>query len=66
MLGVTRRDRIENEDVKKRVKLTETAVDVIRRRRFMWFGPVPIMTANRLPVKAVQKRSRGRPYTKMD
>ena len=69
MLGVTRLDRIKNKEIRKRVNLPETVVEVIRRRRLPWFGHVSRMSGDRLPTRALHcyipgKRSRGRPCKK--
>jgi hypothetical protein len=66
LLGVTSRDRIQNEDIRKTVQLP---VEIIRRRGVMWFGLVSRMTGYRLSVRALHcyitdKRSRGRPFKK--
>jgi len=69
MLGVTRLDRIKNEDIRKRVNLPETVVEVIRRRRLTWFVHVSRMSRDRLPTRALHcyipgRRSRSRPCKK--
>ena len=69
MLGVTRLDRINNEEIRKRVNLPETVVEVIRRRRLTWFGHVSRMSGDRPPTRALHcyipgRRSRDRPCKK--
>ena len=66
ILGVTLRDRLRNVDIRKRLGVNRTIIDIIRRRRLQWFGHL-----NRLPdtsyVKRIykedftNKRPRGRP-----
>jgi hypothetical protein len=66
MPGVTRGNRIRSEDIRKRIQLTETAVEVIKRRRLMWFGHASRMTGDRqaLDCYITRKRSRGHPLNK--
>jgi len=65
MLGVTRLNRIKNEEIRKRVNLPETVVEVINRRRLTWFGHVSRMSANQsTALLYTGRRSRGRPCKK--
>ena len=58
--------RGKNEEIRKRVNLSETVVEVIRRRRLTWFGHVSRMSGDRLSTRALHCyiRSRGRPCKK--
>ena len=66
ILGVSSHDRIRNTDIRKRLGVKKTIIDIIRKRRLKWFGHL-----NRFPdssyVKKVyrddfkNKRPRGRP-----
>ena len=69
MLGVARLDRMKNEEIRKRVNLPETVVEVIRMRRLTLFGHVSRMSGDRLPTRALHcyipgRCSRGRPCEK--
>ena len=69
ILGVSRLQRIRNEDIRKRLGMKETIIDKIRTRRLRWYGHVNRMKSNRLPYKALYtykegKRGRGRPRKK--
>jgi hypothetical protein len=46
ILGVTRRDRIRNEEIRKRVGTTPI-LTYIKRQRVKWFGHVSRMPSNR-------------------
>jgi hypothetical protein len=45
ILGVTRRDRIRNEEIRKRV-ITMPILTYIKRQQVKWFGHVSRMPAN--------------------
>ena len=53
MIGVTRRDRIQNTAVRERTNVTESIIEEIRRRRLSWFGHISRMESDRLPVRAL-------------
>ncbi len=40
ILGVTRRDRLRNVDIRRRLGMTETIEEVVNRQRLRWFGHV--------------------------
>jgi hypothetical protein len=40
LLGVTLRDRIRNENVRQRLGIDSTILDIIRKKRLQWFGHV--------------------------
>ena len=67
MIGVTRRDRIQNTVVRERTNVAESIIEEIRRRRQSWFGVGHIsrMEIDRLPARALYchvtgERSQGR------
>jgi hypothetical protein len=65
ILGVTRRQHIRNEEIRKRLGIEETIVDKVKTRRLQWFGHVSRMSGERLPYLALHTklegtRSRGR------
>ena len=49
ILGVTRRDRWRNEDIRMTLGLPRTVVDEVQHRRLAYFGHVCRMKAERLP-----------------
>ena len=66
ILGVSRLQRLRNEEVRKMIGLKSTVVERIQERRLRWFGHVSRMDINRLPNKALHmkvmgRRNRGRP-----
>jgi len=65
MIGVSRRDRIQNTVVRERTDVTESIIEEIRRRRLSWFGHISRMKIYRLPARAFYchvsgERSQGR------
>lgn len=40
ILGVTRRERLTNEYIRRELEMTETITDVVRKKRLRWFGHV--------------------------
>lgn len=65
ILGVTRRDRIRNEEIRKRVGTTPI-LTYIKRQQVKWFGHVSRMPSNSKPQMAMLQRhngykARGRP-----
>ena len=65
MVGVTRRDRIQNIVVRERTNVTESIIEEIRRRRLSWFGHISRMEIDRLPARVLYchvtgERSQGR------
>jgi len=64
--GVTRRDRIRNEEIYNRLHLSLNIVDRIQQRRLRYFGHVSRMGRSRYPKIAMEgyvhgQRRRGRP-----
>jgi len=64
--GVTRRDRIRNEEIFDRLKLSQDIYIRIRQRRLRYFGHVNRMSQGRYPKLALEgyvqgRRGRGRP-----
>ena len=57
MLGVTRRDRLRNEEVRERTAMQENIVKVVERSKMRWYGHV-VRRAMDCPVMG--KRNRGR------
>jgi len=65
MIGISRRDRIQNSVVRERPNVTESIIEEIRRRRLSWFGHISRMEIDRLPAIALychvtKERSQGR------
>src|SRR6218665_602306 len=63
--GKTRRARIRNEVIRRKLGQTETLASRISKRRLTWFEHVVRMEGKRLPAKALycyvdRKKSRGR------
>ena len=66
MVGITRWDRIRNEEIRRRAGIEETLAEKVDRRVLRWFGHVEKMDEGRWPrkVKAVKVEGllgRGRP-----
>ena len=64
--GVTRRDRIRNEEICNRLELRQNILSRIQQRRLRYFGHINRMTNNRYPKMALNghvhgQRGRGRP-----
>lgn len=64
-IGVTRRDRMRNEDIRNRVG-EEPLIDEIEKRRLKWYGHMKRMSDSRLPKMMHERemegsRARGRP-----
>ena len=66
ILGVTRRDRYRNDNIRRTLEMEDSITDVVRRRRLKWFGH----TIRRPPENYVYqaywgdytaRRPRGRP-----
>src|ERR1700733_4076131 len=66
ILGVTWRDMIRNEEIRRRTGM-ETIVEVIKKTRLRWLGHLHHMEEDRIPKQAMDwapngwKRKRGRP-----
>lgn len=66
IVGVTRRDMVRNEDIKRHLQLEKEVTDRIQQRRLRYFGHVVRMKDGRYPKTAMYggvhgKRRRGRP-----
>src|SRR6218665_3004733 len=66
ILGKSRRQRIGNEIIRKKMEQKETVIYKIRKRRLTWFVHVTRMENGRLPIMALhsqedRRRNRGRP-----
>ena len=59
ILGVTRRDRWRNEDIRMTLGLHRTVVDEVQHRRLSYFGHVCRMKAERLPYISLFGRIHG-------
>jgi hypothetical protein len=67
IMGVTRRDRCRNEDVRRQLGVNRDVVNEIRHRRLGYFGHVVRMSQSRTPNLLLYgrirgNRPRGRPY----
>ena len=66
ILGITWRDMVTNEEVRKRTGMGKIE-DTLRKSRLRWFGHMHRMDTNRLPKQVLHwtpregKRRRGRP-----
>ena len=58
-MGVTRRDRCRNEDVRRELGVTRDVVNEIRHRRLGYFGHVVRMSQSRMPNLLLYGRVRG-------
>ena len=64
-VGVTRKDRLRNEDIRSRVGIT-SCTEYIERQQMQWFGHLMRMKYNQPPITAYNKkrsgtRAKGRP-----
>jgi len=66
ILGITWKQKVKNEEVRKRTGMGNL-LNILKRNRLRWLGHVNRMSSNRLPKQALQwapregKRKRGRP-----
>lgn len=65
-LGISRRDRIPNEEVRRRMGIEGTLFSEVEQQQLTWYGHVQRMGELRLPKKAMDwvpphRRKRGRP-----
>ena len=58
MLGVTRRDRLRNEDIRKKVGTT-SVLDFIKKQQIKWFGHVSRLPSDSAPQRAMLLRYNG-------
>ncbi len=66
ILGISRRDRIRNVNIRRRTQSEKTIVEVIKTKRLKWFGHVCRKQTTSLVYQSYkqdfpQKRSKGRP-----
>lgn len=64
--GVSRRERIRNEEIREQMGVQDTIMKDVERRQLIWYGHVQRMAEGRLPKEAMQwiprkRRKRGRP-----
>lgn len=64
--GISRLDRIRNEDIKERMDVQESIIDVIEQKQLLWYGHLRRMPDTRWPQRIYewvpwQKRKQGRP-----
>lgn len=65
-LGISRRDRVRNEEIQQRIGIEGSLATDIERQQLMWYGHVQRMDDTRLPKQIMQwipqhRRKRGRP-----
>ena len=60
MVGVTRWDRISNEEIQRRAGIEETLAEKIDKRVLRWFGNVERMDDGRWPRKVKAAKVEGR------
>ena len=60
MVGVTRWDRIRNEEIRRRAGIEETHAEKVDRRVLRWFGHVERMDEGRWPRKVKAAKVEGR------
>ena len=68
-IGVRLMDKVRNEDIRRRLNITNTICEDITKRRLKWFGHVARMPPDRLPFQAYKndfkkRRPPGRPPTR--
>ena len=54
-VGVTRKDRLRNEDIRSRVGIT-SCTEYIERQQMQWFGHLMRMKYNQPPITAYNKK----------
>ncbi|XP_030757399.1 uncharacterized protein LOC115883217 [Sitophilus oryzae] len=64
-LGISRRDRVRNEEIQERIGIEGSLATDIERQQLMWYGDVQRMDDTRLPKQIMQwipqhRRKRGR------
>ena len=58
MLGVTRRDRLRNEDIRKKVD-TASVLDFIKKQQIQWFGSISRLAIDSALQRAILLRYSG-------
>ena len=58
MLGVTRRDRLRNEDIRK-IAGTTSVLDFIKKQQIRWFGHVSSLPTDSAPQRAMLLQYNG-------
>jgi hypothetical protein len=61
ILGISWRDMIRNEDIRKKISKEETIVDIIKKRKLRLFGHICRMSDNRLIKHTVFGKIEGKP-----
>ena len=52
--GLTRTDRVRNEEIRTRMKMDGYLIDEILKKQLVWFGQVKRMDEERIPKKALE------------
>lgn len=65
-LGVSRRDRVPNEEIRQRIGIEGSLTTDIEQKQLIWYGHVQRMNDDRIPKRVMQwipqnRRKRGRP-----
>jgi len=55
-MGVSIRDRLRNVDVRKKLTVDKTIIDIIRSRRLHWFGHLNSLPETSFCIKSTQSR----------
>ena len=58
MIGITRRDLLRNEDIRKKVGTT-SVLDFIKKQQIKWFGHVSRLPSDSAPQRAMLLRYNG-------
>ena len=59
MLGVTLKDRIRNEDVKRRITVTSSVVLVIKVNKLRWYGHMLRKSEDKVVIQAWEMPVKG-------
>ena len=63
---VSRIEHITNEEIKRKINMSSTIIDVVEGKRLMWYGHLRRMNSNRWPSRIwewvpKERRKKGRP-----